>query len=301
MISFRNYNEDELSAFLFEEADYTFDEYELGEEDPTVLKFSEGNDKIPFPILNLPSGWYCPFAEKCKAKVVRIKGSFKTTGMPQAGERRVVDSDTLVVRCYAASDEARYPNLYKQVRVNSALLKQCNSKLEIAKLIEKSIVYYKIHEKHQNIRYVRLHGSGDFYSQDYLDAWIAIAKKYPDIIFYGYTKSLPYLVKRLPLPNNFRLVASYGGTADDLIDKYNLKYVAIVYSEEEAHKLGLEIDNDDSHAYDNSKGSFALVVHGSQPAGSELARIVKRQNSIPVIEPELGNDFEFPEDEDDNI
>ena len=42
----------------------------------------------------------------------------------------------------------------------------------------------------RGINVVRLHDSGDFYSQEYLDAWKAVAKALPDMVFYAYTKSL---------------------------------------------------------------------------------------------------------------
>lgn len=36
---------------------------------------------------------------------------------------------------------------------------------------------------------VRIHESGDFFSQKYLDAWISIIKAYPSLMFWAYTKS----------------------------------------------------------------------------------------------------------------
>jgi hypothetical protein len=73
------------------------------------------------------------------------------------------------------------------------------------------------------------------------------------------------------IPSNFRLTASYGGRWDHLIDKYNLKNARVVFSLEEAMMLGLDVDHDDSHAFDGDK-SFALLLHGTQPAGSVAAK-----------------------------
>ena len=42
--------------------------------------------------------------------------------------------------------------------------------------------------KSLNPRFVRIHESGDFYSQEYLDKWVEIARKNPSIVFYAYTK-----------------------------------------------------------------------------------------------------------------
>ena len=38
------------------------------------------------------------------------------------------------------------------------------------------------------LKVVRIHQSGDFYSQEYIDVWRRLAKKYSGIQFYGYTK-----------------------------------------------------------------------------------------------------------------
>ena len=50
-----------------------------------------------------------------------------------------------------------------------------------------------------------------------------------------------------------------------------------MYREQEARSLGLEIDHDDSHAAnpDTREQSFALLIHGVQPAGSEAAQAIK--------------------------
>jgi hypothetical protein len=119
---------------------------------------------------------------------------------------------------------------------------------------------------------VRLHVSGDFFSQMYFDAWMIVAKTFSKRIFYGYTKSLLYWIKRrFEIPRNMILVASRGGKWDHLIEKYRLRYAVVVYSEAEAEKLGLRIDHDDSCVYNYNK-NFALLIHGTQPAGSKASR-----------------------------
>jgi hypothetical protein len=42
---------------------------------------------------------------------------------------------------------------------------------------------------------VRIHVSGDFYSEAYFLAWIDVAKQRPDVKFYAYTKSLHFGIK----------------------------------------------------------------------------------------------------------
>jgi hypothetical protein len=73
------------------------------------------------------------------------------------------------------------------------------------------------------------------------------------------------------IPKNFVLNASRGGLHDALISQYSLKSAEVVFSNKEAEDKGLEIDHDDSHAYKSGK-SFALLIHGTQPAGSAASK-----------------------------
>jgi hypothetical protein len=70
-------------------------------------------------------------------------------------------------------------------------------------------------------KHVRIHDAGDFYSDEYLLAWLEIARQTPDVIFYCYTKEVSRF-KRLVEPNcptNFRYLYSMGGKEDHLINK----------------------------------------------------------------------------------
>ena len=77
---------------------------------------------------------------------------------------------------------------------------------------------------------------------------------------------------------NFILTASYGGRDDELISSQNLRSAKVIFSEKEADSLGLEIDHDDSHAADPAKKNedFALLIHGTQPKGTEAADALKK-------------------------
>lgn len=69
-------------------------------------------------------------------------------------------------------------------------------------------------------KYVRIHDSGDFFSEDYLLLWLKIALLTPDVTFYCYTKEVS-MFKRIveyDCPKNFRYLYSLGGKEDYLID-----------------------------------------------------------------------------------
>ena len=67
-------------------------------------------------------------------------------------------------------------------------------------------------------------------------------------------------------------------TLDYLLPKYPdvFKRIAyVVYTEDEAKERGLEIDHDDSHCFGDKP--FALLVHGSQRAGSDAMKAVTQR------------------------
>jgi hypothetical protein len=224
-----------------------------------MLKISNSNTKLAklskligkkVFSFSLRSGYTCPFAKECKSKVIET-----TDGL------RIMDGPDTKFRCFSASQEVMYKNTYYARQQNEEQIRDCKTIPQTAKLIEESL------PKKIDGNILRIHVAGDFLNQRYFDAWLRVAKNHPDTTFYAYTKSLPFWIKRLgKIPDNLVLTASYGGHKDELIKKHNLRYAKVVFSEQEAKDLGLEIDKDDSHAYDRTKKSFALLIHGTQPA-----------------------------------
>jgi len=220
-----------------------------------MLRFQKGNAKLDIEIYNfsLPAGTSCPFAVECKTTADKAWG-FITDGINQ------------IYRCYAASDEAKSPQTRSARHWNFDLLKR-EDENEIFRRIKVSL------PKKAGI--IRIHVSGDFFNQKYFNAWVRVAQKNPKVIFYAYTKSLTYwgtyADSNLWFPDNIKLTASWDNSNKHIIKERNLKYARVVFSEEEAAKLGLEIDHDDSHAYKGDK-SFALLLHGTQPKGTMAAK-----------------------------
>jgi len=182
--------------------------------------------------------------------------------------RKIVDGKYATTRCFSASNENAFPSVYNQRQYNTQLLQQCKTVDEIYNLFDFSI--------RKAFDPFRIHIGGEFYNQMYFDAWCKFASDNPYRIFYAYTKSLPYWVSRLgDIPSNLSLTASYGGRADNLIEKHNLKYAIVVDHPDEAKRLGLEIDHDDSHAIYGTN-SFALLLHGVQKAGTKSSDALQR-------------------------
>jgi hypothetical protein len=222
-----------------------------------TLKFGIGNAKLnkDTAILSLPAGHSCPFAKDCRSCAHRETG-------------KIQDGPHTQFRCYAANTEALFSNVRVGRWNNFEAVKEAKTTLQIAALLDRSIPLRK-----GKTKLVRFHQSGDFFNQAYFDAWLLVARQNPDLLFYGYTKALPFWVKRLgEIPVNFKLVASRGGTHDHLIEEHGLRSVRVVLSEREAkRKWKLPIDHDDTHAW-KYDGDFAIVIHGTQPAGSKAGK-----------------------------
>jgi len=223
-----------------------------------TLTFSKGNAKLKHAglyTMSLVAGHSCPFARDCLSKV-------------NLTTKKIEDGKHTQFRCFSASTEALFPNVFKSRLDNFNLLKEAKTAEAMYNLIHESIP--------AAAKIVRIHVSGDFFSQNYFDAWMQIALTYPSITFYAYTKALPFWVNRLLiLPDNFILTASRGGTKDELIDKHGLRSAEVVFHPEEDEAKGLEIDHDDSHAMSHGP-SFALLLHGVQPAKSKASKALTR-------------------------
>lgn len=244
-----------------------------------MLKFSEANAKIEnlkkvhnlkkylkdgkkVYSFDLLSGYSCPFANDCLAKVILIEN-----------KKKVKDGPNTEFRCFSASQEAVYPNVYNLRKNNFDTIRQYKTSEDMAQAIEAAMP--------PDLGICRIHVAGDFFNLEYLMAWVLVAKRNPYKLFYAYTKSIGYWVKVLGLiPDNLILTASFGGRQDNLIEKYNLRFAKVVYSEDAAN--GLPIDHDDSHAADpvEKNKSFALLIHGIQPKGTAAAIAVKELKGL---------------------
>jgi hypothetical protein len=211
----------------------------------------------------LPAGYSCPGAKDCLAWFDR-------------DESKIKDGPEAQFRCYAASAEAAWSSVRKSVDRNLAILKNAKTAAAMADIIDMSLPS-RFFER------IRMHSDGDFFSQPYFEAWIRVARDNPDRTFYGYTKSLPLWVKlRETMPANFILTASLGGKWDSLIAPNKLRSARVVFHPEEAERLGLEIDHDDSHARNPHGGDFALLLHNTQKAGSKAAAAKKRMDNEKI-------------------
>jgi hypothetical protein len=238
---------------------------------PALQKYLANGHKIYS--LDLPAGKSCPGAKDCHSWV----------NIDSLGKATIKDGPHTQFRCFSASQEAQYPAVRALREHNKAEIDACGkSAAKIARLITSSLPH--------NVGIVRLHVSGDVYSLAYMSAIVGVAAANPHILFYFYTKSLNYLqrvVASVPSANlsigvilpNLMVTASVGGKYDSLIPTLGVRTASVVYSEAEATQKGYVIDHTDEHA-SLSGGSFALLIHGTMPAGTEAGKAVAKLRKL---------------------
>ena len=89
-------------------------------------------------------------------------------------------------------------------------------------------------------KWVRIHDAGDFFSDEYLEAWLEIARSVPDVMFYCYTREVERFRRLVEpaAPANFLWVYSLGGKEDHLIDRDRDRHCDVFPSEEAAEEAG---------------------------------------------------------------
>ena len=116
--------------------------------------------------LDLLSGYSCPFAKACLSKAVD----------GQNHKRHIVDGPENEFRCFSASQETLFPEVFNSRKNNFDILKP----LSESEMIE-IIVYYLP----ENADVIRIHVGGDFFSDKYFVASIKVAILF--LIFFNLT------------------------------------------------------------------------------------------------------------------
>jgi hypothetical protein len=132
-----------------------------------------GNKKMSIPLFDIPSRVTCPGSTALCRKY-----------------------------CYAQKTEQLFPNVILRRNKNLALTKK-------KEFVDTIITELK---EVAFIPYVRIHGSGDFYNQAYLNKWFEIARRMPEKKFLAFTKvfKLDFSKK----PDNFNLYYSVWNDTD---------------------------------------------------------------------------------------
>ena len=157
------------------------------------------------------------------AEAIKIKKAPKN-GMPRLNLKRLVygnqklDKSILIFdllagtelgvcnqncfKCYALQSQKQYIYSYMFRYLNTILAKNYTD-------ILKDIIITQIKSaKSKNI--IRIHSSGDFFTQDYIDMWNCIIGQFPNKKFYAYTKRLnDFNFTDIQKNKNFNLINSF--------------------------------------------------------------------------------------------
>jgi len=158
--------------------------------------------------------------------------------------------------CYAQKGNYRYPSVIKGLNNRYELSKtdQFVPKMNATIILERPT-------------HIRIHDSGDFYSIEYLNKWVQIANDNKDVIFYAYTKSIPFFKRNKQnnnnwlLPKNLKIIFSEGSKKDNLINTTKDRHARIFKSKELLKAAGYidASDNDLKAITDNKR--VGLVYH----------------------------------------
>lgn len=225
-----------------------------------MLKFSFRNSKMielskmlglarkQVACFDLPAGYSCPAANMCLSYANRITG-------------KITDGKNSIFRCYAASNEAVFPSARALRWHNYTTL--LSSPDNMVSMIRDSLPDY--------ITVLRIHSSGDFFSSEYFNAWVQVAKINSHVNFFGYTKILEYV--DADKPDNFRLVYSFGGKYDAELSGQPTAYVQGSSPIIQGLPLSCVDNPADDYNFVMNQVSFVLPLHGTQPKKNKTQKI----------------------------
>ena len=209
--------------------------------------WTEGNAKL----LKTSGGKYRVVGFGLPADVDFTANGVKQNTCPAALACRAV--------CYAKQGTYRFANVIKARHHNLALSQRADfAALIIADL---SALIVKTPRKRKPYNVVRLHDAGDFYSQEYLNAWATVAAAYPDVTFYAYTKSVH--LDMSSIPNNLRITQSLGGKYDSLV-QLGKAHSRIFSSEDARIAAGYEDGNASDIPAIEGIVNIGLTYHGGR-------------------------------------
>jgi len=211
---------------------------------PRTFKWSEGNSKLK----KTAKKWQERFGTPAKIISFNIPQYQSETGQktcPYAGHCADI--------CYAGQGRMALPYATAPREENLFLLEERTPARVRQDLVEDLSTF-------RFLTHVRIHDSGDFYKRWYYKTWVKVAMEMPEIIFYAYTKSLPFLDWDSH-PRNFRIVQSMGGKRDHNIDE-SKPHSRIFANDREREKLNYcdGIDSDIPAILGQRR--IGLVYHG---------------------------------------
>ena len=161
-------------------------------------------------------------------------------------------ADECIKFCYARKSAYTWSNVKPAFERRYELTKTSDFIVEMNAEIQK-----------RKPQYVRVHDSGDYYSREYLQKWIEIAKANPDVRFYSYTNMVE-LLKEITLPENYDIIYSMSGKQKHMINTEVDRHARIFSNSIELLKFGY-VDTSEIDLYAtkwfNKTNKVGLIIH----------------------------------------
>lgn len=201
--------------------------------------------------------------KKSQSDSIRIYNFGIPAYMSASGVTTCPNARECVKPCYARQGNyVRFPNVANALenRLDLYLKDDASFALQLISEIKSK----------RKITHIRVHDSGDFFSSDYLDLWLYVARKFPKVKFYAYTKMVG-MIKEAKLegkiPSNFTFIFSYGGSEDHLINPKTDRHSKVFINESDSKYI--DASNNDLLAIGRVK-RIGLVYHGSNNKAKTL-------------------------------
>ena len=193
--------------------------------------------------------------ETSKKLGLRVFNFGITAYKTKSGKLTCPFADACIKFCYAQKGAYIWSNVAKVFEQRYELTKQDNF-IEImkAEIIKK------------RVDFLRVHDSGDFYSNKYFLKWMQIADQLPNVKFYAYTNSISIVKNNTKsIPNNFDFIFSDSGKQTNLIDKNKDRHTKIFKTEKELQNEGYinasKIDLFASKYINPNNNKVGLIYH----------------------------------------
>ncbi len=167
--------------------DYWRDQHELRAPLQPFQRARQSDDwlKLSLDRKVSPQGWY---QIKDKRWVPTVPNGF---GLPPV-DSCPGSTESCEAICYAINSE-RADGVASLLRHNQNMLEDAESVYDKTLLLTEAVNRYQDHANKKDVpaddRIFRIHWSGDFYSEDYAEAWANTVHAFPDIAFWTYTRS----------------------------------------------------------------------------------------------------------------
>lgn len=182
--------------------------------------------------------------------------------MSQTGIKTCPNAGRCAAGCYAKSGTYRFKNVASKYEARLQLALSPQFETVMASEIETAIKIASKRGKEQCL--IRIHDSGDFFSEQYTESWFNLIRQFPQCKFYAYTKQVAQFKALKDIPANLILIYSYSGKQDNLIDPKRDRHSLVFQDEKSLIESGYADASHNDLVAIGDNHRIGLVYHGSK-------------------------------------